>query len=578
MLGDRYITDRTPTTRFPGYTRGNAGEVLSDPVSPLGWSFGWENGVVLGCRDGFVNMGVFDADEYDAERPETFGLFGGYFYNSLTQSRLFGVRSGAGWQAVDNAYFDDPSAVPAYVEQDWHTSPRHTEKLTKTMGWIMSTTSVPAIDRQKVDAKALRDSRPDLSTQSLVQLIGRARSIQPHMVAMFAQHVVASLGASVGPGILAALTADVDPSMVTKLLSGIHGVDSAEIATAIWRLSRLARASASVSTMFDDGQSGLNGRLRASTDDEEVRAFVLAVDEFQYLHGARGPNEWDLYSRSYETNPELLFSAIDRLRGNDDAADPVVGEARVAAERFRLTAELETMFAGNAEALGGLNIGLNSAAVFMAARERCKTNNIRALHEIRMCFDEIGRRMVDLGYLTDARQMYMLTDEEVESFIENPAQFGAVLVERELDYLALYELEPPYIVDVAAEPLSSWARKGAVAAVPVAVGDVLRGVAGSPGVATGVAKVLVSVEDLEHIGPGDILIAPNTDPSWTPLFLAVSAVVVNVGAVGTHAVIVSRELGIPCVPSIADATRRIPTGATISVNGHEGTVTILALP
>ena len=577
MLGDRYITDRTPTTRFPGYTRGNAGEVLSDPVSPLGWSFGWENGVVLGCRDGFVNMGVFDADEYAAEKPESFGLFGGYFYNSLTQSRLFGVRSGAGWQAIDNAYFDDPSAVPPYVEQEWHTSPRHTEKLTKTMGWIMSTTSVPAIDRQKVDAKALRDSRPDLSTQSLVQLIGRARSIQPHMVAMFAQHVVASLGASVGPGVLAALTAEIDPSMVTKLLSGIHGVDSADIANAIWTLSRLARASASVSAIFDDGQSGLNERLRASTNDE-VRAFVSAVDEFQYLHGARGPNEWDLYSRSYETNPELLLSAVDRLRGNDNAADPAAGEARGAAERARVTAELETTFAGNAEALGGLSMGLNSASVFMAARERCKTNNIRALHEIRMCFDEIGQRMVAGGHLGHARQVYMLTDEEVESFIEDPGPFGAVLAEREEDYLALYELDPPYIVDVAAAPLSSWARKGAVAAVPVAVGDVLKGVAGSPGIATGIAKVLLSVEDVEDIGPGDILIAPNTDPSWTPLFLAVDAVVVNVGAVGTHAVIVSRELGIPCVPSIADATRRIPTGATISVNGHEGTVTILALP
>ena len=578
MLGDRYITDRTPTTRFPGYTRGNAGEVLSDPVSPLGWSFGWENGVVLGCRDGFVNMGVFDADEYAAEKPESFGLFGGYFYNSLTQSRLFGVRSGVGWQAIDNAYFDDPSAVPPYVEQEWHTSPRHTEKLTKTMGWIMSTTSVPAIDRQKVDAKALRDSRPDLSTQSLVQLIGRARSIQPHMVAMFAQHVVASLGASVGPGVLAALTAEIDPSMVTKLLSGIHGVDSADIANAIWTLSRLVRASASVSAIFDDGRSGLNERLRGSTNDVEVREFVAAVDEFQYMHGARGPNEWDLYSRSYETNPELLLSAVDRLRGNNDAADPAAGEARGAAERARVTAELEATFDGNAEALGGLSMGLNSAAVFMAARERCKTNNIRALHEIRMCFDEIGRRMVAGGHLSHARQIYMLTDEEVELFIDEPGPFGAVLAERETDYLALYELDPPYIVDVAAAPLSSWARKGATAAVPIAVGDVLRGVAGSPGIATGIAKVLLSVEDLEDIGPGDILIAPNTDPSWTPLFLAVDAVVVNVGAVGTHAVIVSRELGIPCVPSIADATRRIPTGATISVNGHEGTVTILALP
>ena len=85
MLGTRWIADRVPTDRFPNYTRGNAGEVLADPVSPLGWTFAWESGIVLGCRDGFVQMGVFDADEYSSEKPETFGLFGGYFQVTIAQ-------------------------------------------------------------------------------------------------------------------------------------------------------------------------------------------------------------------------------------------------------------------------------------------------------------------------------------------------------------------------------------------------------------------------------------------------------------------------------------------------------------
>ncbi|MFZ2239368.1 MAG: PEP-utilizing enzyme, partial [Gordonia amarae] len=72
-----------------------------------------------------------------------------------------------------------------------------------------------------------------------------------------------------------------------------------------------------------------------------------------------------------------------------------------------------------------------------------------------------------------------------------------------------------------------------------------------------------------------ILIAPITDPSWTPLFVAASAVVVNVGAPFSHAAIVSRELGIPCVVSVTDATKRIPDGAHIEVDGTTGTVTVL---
>jgi pyruvate,water dikinase len=510
-------------------------------------------------------------------QPETFGLFGGYFYNSLTQARLFGVRSGAGWQAIDNAYFDDPSAVPPYRERDWHISPRHSEKLAKTMGWFMSTPNVPDIERQKIDAKALRDSRPDLSTQTLTQLVGRARSIQRHLVAMFSQHAWASLGASVGPGVLGALTAEIDPTMVTKLLSGIGNVDSAEIANHVWDLSRQVRASATLTSLFAGGVDGIEARLAADMS-ADAASFRDGVAAFMYQHGSRGPNEWDVYSHTYETRPALLFGAVDRLRHQDDAADPRAGEARGAAERQRLSAQLADTFAGNDEASGMLQAGLHSARVFMVARERCKTNNIRALHEVRMCFDEIGRRLVAAGHLDDARQIYMVTEDELDGYLADPAAMRATLAERHADYLALYELDPPYIVEGQAEPLSAWARKGTVDAVPVAVGDVLTGVAGSPGVVTGTAKVLLSVDDPTELEPGDILVAPNTDPAWTPLFLAAGAVVVNVGAVGTHAVIVSRELGIPCVPSVANATVRIPTGATITVNGHAGTVTVDALP
>ena len=74
------------------------------------------------------------------------------------------------------------------------------------------------------------------------------------------------------------------------------------------------------------------------------------------------------------------------------------------------------------------------------------------------------------------------------------------------------------------------------------------------------------------------LVAPQTDPSWVPLFVAAVGVVVNVGAMGSHAMIVSRELGVPCVASVANATDIIPNGATVTVDGNAGTVTIIALP
>ncbi|MCC7089197.1 MAG: phosphoenolpyruvate-utilizing protein, partial [Dehalococcoidia bacterium] len=125
---------------------------------------------------------------------------------------------------------------------------------------------------------------------------------------------------------------------------------------------------------------------------------------------------------------------------------------------------------------------------------------------------------------------------------------------------------------------STWPAKGTTAVDAVKVGDVLQGFQGCPGQVTGTARVVLDPIDPTACGPGEILVAPMTDPSWTPLFVAAGGVIVDVGAAQSHAMIVSRELGIPCVPSVTDATRRIPDGATVLVNGDAGTVTIVALP
>ena len=114
--------------------------------------------------------------------------------------------------------------------------------------------------------------------------------------------------------------------------------------------------------------------------------------------------------------------------------------------------------------------------------------------------------------------------------------------------------------------------------VPVEIispGDSIQGLPGCPGISEGRARIILDSHDPTALEPGDVLVAPLTDPSWTPLFVPASGVVVDVGAALSHAIIVSRELGIPCVVSATDATKRIPDGAMIRVDGDNGVVTIL---
>ena len=572
MLADKWIIDRTPTKRFPSYTRGNAADVLADPVSPLGWSLCWEKGVVLGCKVGFVTFGVFEHEDYGTP-PETFGLFGGYFYNSLMQARLMGVRMpGATPEAIDAAYFDDNPDVPPYVAEPWHESPVHEAKLGETMAYVMGSTVHPPVEQQKILAIKIRAERPDLSKLSDAELVARARSMAPILVETFEQHVWSSLGASLGPGAVQAITAAIGrPEDGVRLIGAVGDVDSALIAIDLWDLSRTIRSTPEITAAFDAGFDGWEGRIAGT-------AFEKALTAFKLKHGSRGPNEWDPAAHSYETNPRLAFAQLDRLRHQSDSSDPREASKRNGAERARLFAEISEALAGDAETAGMFAAGYASAAGWQQARERCKTNNIAVIHEVRVAITELGRRHAAAGNIAKESDIFMLLEAELDEFLANPASFKAMLAERAADHAELATLEPPFIVNGSVPPLSQWKRRGAGNYEQVKVGDVLTGAACSAGVYTGKARIILDPFDPSGLDADDILVTLNTDPSWTPLFLAAGAVVVNLGAVGSHASIVSRELGIPCVASVTDATHRIPDGATITVDGAAGTITIVALP
>ncbi len=116
-MDEYWFCDWEPSERWPHYTRANAGEVLAPPASPLGQTFTWDNGTIIGWRDGYIRQGYFTDGEMSDFRPEVGGFFGGFFYINLANVRMQGVRNPAVTiEGLDLAFFGDHPDVPAYVE------------------------------------------------------------------------------------------------------------------------------------------------------------------------------------------------------------------------------------------------------------------------------------------------------------------------------------------------------------------------------------------------------------------------------------------------------------------------------
>ncbi len=565
------MIDTTPSRRLPVYTRFNANDVLPDPITPLGASLAWIPHILAGFSLAYAEVGAATLDEAAGDEVwPAAAFFYGHLYVNVTLARLTGIRSGLGWQAIDAAFFGSHPDAPPHTPRPTDDDPVATAALAERTQWTLTTTEFPALEEEFSLSRAARDHRPDLSALSPAALVARARSMMPLERLMWRGEVVAGSQAAIGPAVMAQALGTASSVHPVDLIGPAGEVESAGPSFALWDLSRMVRSDPKLSLEFDAGTAGLIDRLAGHA------TFVERFAQFQREYGFRGPSEWDLGAPSWESHPELVLALVDRLRVLDDDDAPSARRDRqlrtVAARR----ADVEQDLAGHPDRLAMLQAGIAAAERFAAWRERGKSNCIRVLHEARMALRELGARFVDTARLPDADLVFMALDDELDILAVDPASLVETLLGRRARWLELFDLDLPMFVsgDQPLIPLSAVPRRGNDHASAGKVGTVLTGQACSAGTARGRTRVLRDPQSAHAFEPGEVLVAPQTDPSWTPLFLLAAAVVVEVGAMASHAMIVSRELGIPCVAGIAgiasvDSRRDLGRGRRRSGDGHD---------
>jgi pyruvate,water dikinase len=171
----------------------------------------------------------------------------------------------------------------------------------------------------------------------------------------------------------------------------------------------------------------------------------------------------------------------------------------------------------------------------------------------------------------DRDDIFFLESSEIEPVVQGRADFDVKgrIAQRRAEYEWNKTQNPPAVVLGRYDP-----QKHVAAAVDTNA-RVLHGIAVSPGTVTGKARVITQPNNGQHVEPGEILVAPVTNPAWTPYFLPAAGVVMDMGGVLSHGAIIAREYGIPAVVNVGPASKIIKTGQLLRVDGGCGIVTIL---
>jgi rifampicin phosphotransferase len=569
--GKPWVIDDDRSRRWPLYTRGNVGEVFPDVATPLAWSF-LGGACESGWREAWREFGIVAPGDFDKDRVLVC-IAGGYCYLNMSYIRLLGVRvPGSSVKAVDKQFLGEVHAPP-YVERPGDRNLWCSLKLLWQTERTLRTRRPKIIDamRRRSDAWVRAYPGDDAPDQALLDYIGRYQAEHEYL---FGRHVLVTFRATVAVGVIAALCAlkVKDPGLTLDLLSGIEGVESAEPARIMWKLGRMVAASPVLTRVFEKGVDAKTWETLQGMP--EAREFTAGFGSFLARYGYRGPNEWELASESWRMRPHVPLKAIERMRlSEEDNAPGADFEAQLL--NSRQAARYARRKLGPLDRLK-FRKALPAAKIWQAAREESKSAVIRAVDQTRRALNELARRIAERHGISDWQRAYMVTWPEFPAYGENPRAFADLIAERKLAHQMLADRIPPFLFEGDVPALETWKLRAGGDEVQGQKGDILEGIGGSPGRVVGRARIVLDTANPDVLEPGDILVAPITDPSWTPLFLAAAGVVVDVGAVMSHSVIVSRDLGIPCVVSVTDATRIIPDGAMVEIDGDTGTVTILS--
>ena len=359
------------------------------------------------------------------------------------------------------------------------------------------------------------------------------------------------------------------PGELQEVLRGLPHNITTEMDLKLWKLTEEIRNNEPSRTVFTD--LAVPDLLQRYRERALPPVAQRGLQGFLRRFGHRAVAEIDLGMPRWSDDPSYLLGVISNyLRLDPDDLDPVsqfrAGEAKAesmitslmtrAAERSRLRARLAGWTLRRVRQL----VGLREAPKFLL---------IMALATMRQQLKEVGRQLADAGTIDHVDDVFFLDLGDARRGLAGENLRALVAERREAYEQELKRRHIPRLL------LSDGTEPEAVAVETVRTDGALAGSPASAGTVTGRARVVLDPVGA-HLEPGEILVAPSTDPGWTPLFLTAGGLVMEMGGSNSHGAVVAREYGIPAVVGVPEATHKIETGQLITVDGAAGLVTLAA--
>ncbi|WP_395103581.1 PEP/pyruvate-binding domain-containing protein [Actinomadura sp. SCN-SB] len=538
-----------------------------------------EFGHVQGMLQPATPMGVWALTSMLAGMLASFGLtveivdIGGRLYGDLTDAmrdpstrrrlvKLMAVDFGPRAQAVVEHLLDDPRFAPARGPRRRRGSAALTMG-PKAAAGILRALARPAAARERVFGEIERLRRRPVgdpsTTAELLDLVEDTTRSGADLDAIVWPVVSGLLVSAALPPLLKGIASEDE---VRTVLGGMPYNVTIEMDLALWRVA--VRAAPHREILLHTPPAELaKAQLAGELPD-------FGLTEFLDTYGIRAAAEVDVGVPRWSEDPTPVFAMLaNYLRVTDPEQAPDRRFERAAARAETMSAELARR-ARRERPLRGRLAGffLRRARELSGLREAGKFAGLYSLRDRRRRLLTIGARLQADGLLDRADDVMFLTMPELRMVVERGDDPRETVAERRSEYAR--EL-PRRTVPVAL--LSDGTDVETLLPAPPSDGRTLTGMGAASGRVSGRARVVRDPAGAS-IEPGEILVAPTTDPGWTPLFLTAGGLVSETGAVMAHGPTVAREYGIPAVICVPGATERIRTGQMISVDGAAGTVTL----